>query len=86
MKANTLHQQAPFIVRNGDQIDKKLSVFKQKVTVNDIFIGWVIELQMQIRTGLYDKLHHTNYRQIRNHLRQEQRDRQFESSIGLVRA
>ena len=42
-------------------------------------------LRLQAEMFAYDLLHGTSYRQVRNRLMREQRNRQFEQRLGLVR-
>lgn len=41
-------------------------------------------IALQARMAVYDTLHGTNYRQVRNQLVREQRNQEFERSVGLV--
>lgn len=41
-------------------------------------------LVLQARMAMYDARFGTNYRQVRNQLARERRNREFEKSIGLV--
>lgn len=43
-------------------------------------------LRIQAEMFVYDLLHGTNYRQVRNRLMAEMRNRRFEQKLGLVRA
>lgn len=40
--------------------------------------------RMQARMALYDALHRTQYRRIRNELARKKRNEKFEKSIGLI--
>lgn len=40
-------------------------------------------LVLQARMATFDALHGTNYRQVRNKLARERRNREFEKSIGI---
>lgn len=84
MKANNTYTQ-PFIVTRDGAVDKKLSVFEAKLTPADIMLQYLKDRRLQFKIALYDVLHGTQYRKIRNHLISEMRNRQFEQFIGLTR-
>jgi hypothetical protein len=84
MNANTYTK--PFIVKREGEIDEDLSILKPKVTIKDILGDSVKNSRLQAKMFVYDTLHRTQYRRIRNKLVQERRNREFESSIGLARS
>lgn len=71
----------PFIVTIDGQVDKKLSTLDKR----DSFQGFKGEIKLQAEMLVYDLLHGTNYRTIRNTLLREQRNRAFEKKLGLTR-
>lgn len=74
--------QKPFIVTRDGEIDKELSEGLNRPGYIAQFRGYI---SLQLEMAKYDILHGTNYRRIRNDLVREQRNRSFESRIGLVR-
>jgi hypothetical protein len=85
MNANTDTYTKPFIVKKRREIDESLSILKPKVTIKDILGDSVKDTRLQAKMLVYDIVHKTQYRQVRNQLVQEQRNREFEEAIGIVR-
>jgi hypothetical protein len=73
----------PFIVRIDGEIDKQLT--KTGPTIKDHFNGFKGEIRLQVEMAVYDILHGTEYRTIRNALIKEKRNREWEARHGLVR-
>lgn len=84
MNANTYTK--PFIVRRGGEIDKDLSILEPRMTFKDILSSPLRDVKLQARMFVYDALHGTHYRKLRNRLVREQQNQLFEKSIGLVRS
>lgn len=84
MNANTYT--TPFIVKREGEIDQDLSILRPTVTMQDILKGSLLKGNLQAKMFVYDLLHHTAYRRTRNRLVQEQRNKEFETAIGLTRA
>lgn len=89
MNANTTTQTKEFIVYRDGEVDKELSTLEPHITPVSVlksgigkFYGFV---SLQAEMAVYDVLHGTNYRVVRNQLVREKRNQAFESRIGLAK-
>lgn len=85
MKANISNQTTkPFIVTVDGEVEKKLSYFGEP-KLKEVINGWKQEISLQREMFVYDLLHRTNYRRIRNKIMADERNKRFEERIGLER-
>lgn len=83
--------QATFIVERDGQLDTELSVLPPtgleiaSVQVRDTFQRMAGHIALQTRMAVFDTIHHTNYRHIRNELVEQHKRERFERSIGIER-
>lgn len=87
MEANTI--QKLFIVTRDGEVDKNLSTLAPRRTPVTVLQTGLIHLRqetrLQAKMAVYDVLHGTQYRRIRNQLAAERRNREFEARIGITR-
>ncbi len=82
--------QTPFIVTQDNEFVPELSVLPPSpVEVALTHVGNAVgrftgAVALQARMAVFDTLHGTNYRHIRNELVEQKRRENFEKSIGLV--
>lgn len=80
MNANINIQPKNFIVTIDGEVSKELSqITRPPRTVDRLYTG----VQLQAEMLMYDLLHGTNYRRIRNSLARQERNRRFEARLGL---
>lgn len=79
-----------FIVERDGQLDTDLSNLPptgMEALVDNArtaVAGFVGNIGLQARMAVFDALHDTNYRQIRNELIEQQKRTEFEKRIGIV--
>lgn len=79
-----------FIVMRDGEIDTELSVLppsgieRVALKIREGVSRFGGHVAMQTRMAVFDTLHGTNYRTIRNELVEQKRRQEFEHSIGLV--
>lgn len=80
MNANINIQPKNFIVTIDGEVSKELSqITRLPRTLDRVYTG----VQLQAEMLMYDLLHGTNYRRIRNTLARQERNRRFEARLGL---
>jgi hypothetical protein len=83
--------QATFIVERDGEIDTELSILPPTAVeaaagrVGDAFHRFGSHVRLQTRMAVFDTLHGTHYRRIRNELYAQRRREAFERSIGIER-
>lgn len=79
-----------FVVTRDGEVDEQLSVLPptglEAVAehVQAAFQRFTGNIALQTRMAVFDTIHGTNYRRIRNELVEQQKREQFERSIGIV--
>jgi hypothetical protein len=81
MKNITNNQTQTIIINRDGQYDSKVSLEPQIKPLDEL----KDYIRLQVRMFTYDRLHGTNYRQVRNQLVRQKRNQAFESRIGLCR-
>lgn len=71
----------PFIVTRDGEVDEKLSTIPKTGPLQEVK-RWT---SMQAEMFIYDLLHGTNYRKVRNDLIREAKNKAFEQRLGLIR-
>lgn len=88
MKRNTQNQLKNFIVIQDGKViydSTPTAVDKARERLIEQVNGIYANIRLEARMWTFDKLHGTNYREIRHALIEEKRRAQFEKSIGLER-
>lgn len=89
MEANTPTITKPFIVTRDGEVDVELSTLEPRRTPVTLLQSKIVhmrrESRLQAKMAVYDALHGTRYRHIRNRLAAEQRNKDFEVRIGIER-
>lgn len=78
MNANT---KISFTVTRDGEVDNELSQVNNKGRIVNRLYGTI---QLQTELFIYDLLHGTDYRRIRNRLVRDKRNAEFEARIGLI--
>lgn len=83
-----MEQTKPFIVLRDGELDEQLSILEPEYSSLDALLQRVgtiaSSLSLQASMAVYDRLHGTHYRAVRNELVRVQRNHEFEARIGLI--